>query len=92
MATRLTATARLGLFKLDGQVPHPIRDAIANVPGMVAPVGFMARTTRPAPLRLIHVQIVKVQIAIPEVRKIACLLCQHQSLRVTAKTKIIFPS
>ncbi len=89
MAARPATAARPGFFKLYRQVPYSIGHAFANMLGQVAGVRGVTGAARPASVRLVHVHVMQVQVAVPEVRQVGRLARQHNALRVTAKTECV---
>ena len=57
--------------------------------GQVAGVCCMARTACSTPLLLIDMQIVQIQVAVPEIGQVGRFFCQNQVFGVTTETKLV---
>lgn len=89
MAARPATATRCGFLKLYRQVPYAVGHAFANMLGQVAGVRGVTGAARPASVRLVHVNIMQVQVAVSKVRQVGRLARQHNALRVTAKTECV---
>lgn len=87
MAPRRATATCFGFLKSYRQVPHAVGYALTNMLGQIAGVRGVTRAARPASVRLVHVHVVQIQGAVPEVRQVRRLARQHHTLRVAAKTE-----
>ena len=89
MAARFATASFVGLFKVNGQVPHAVGHALTNMFGQVAGMCRMTRTAGAAFLGLVDVDKMQIQFAISKIRKIRRILIQYQTLRMTTETKLV---
>ena len=80
-----TGAPILPLAETDGQIPFAEGGDLANMPGQITGMNFMTGPAGPA-LLLVHMHIMKIPAAVPEIRMSRRLLHRYQGVFVTFET------
>ena len=89
MAARRTTSSGLSFDIANRQSPVSEGDRIPDVQRLFAGMRFVAGTATSAFVRLVHVYIVQILLAIAKVRQTFGLLHQHELPVMTLKTQIV---
>ena len=90
MASRGAASARLGLHKIQGELPLAKRDAFGNQLRVSTTVDVVAKRAAPSLILLVHMEVVEVSLTVPEPGGERSIRKSEEIAVVAAKTQAIF--